>query len=235
MSSISTSEAPRILSAERYYGSDGLASKEGLKQHRSIQGDLMRRIGQVFPGYEGRDVIPEEFGKIHVAERNGQTHIGDGTILTARVDDYVLDGSALAEFKPAETRVEASFYWIQVALEVVVFPVKFAFLLFYKTGKLFLFRPPHSDEYESFLKTVAIQASQIRDRQEEIDLIDRTYSGQYYAGDQQRAIFLKRGEVADAYEYSDHLSEENIRQRRVMEYFMAESLKVISQNTEEIE
>lgn len=234
MASISSSEVPKILAAKRDWGSgDPVSAQIGRQMHNRLEGHLTRRRDQVFPGFEGQPIISDEYGRGYVLEQTGHVNIGDGVILTAKVDGMITDGSGIVEIKPAESKYDGGLYWIQLALEVLVFPVKFAFLFFYKTGKLFLFRPPQDGEYQSYLATVATSACQIRDRQEQIELIARTYNGQYYDGDQLRAILPTKGEAADAYDYAEYLAKKNIHQRGVMEDFQRLSMGVIHNNTEE--
>lgn len=223
MASISSSEVISVISDTPVRFISNAYSQYGSKIHRRIQGNLQRRPGTVFAGFEGESLIPN--GMVDVrrvdVELNCEASVGEGVITTAQLD-AVLDSTVCLEIKSGGNSKEAGLRWLQLGLNAMVWSldrgirVAGRLMYFYNTNNLY-YLPGDGRECWTYLSAIACMACQIRDRQERIDQNRRSYSrATVTTGGQRKAFVAGRGEANENYQYSEFLGKENFDQGKVM-------------------
>lgn len=221
MASISSSEVISIVGdVPVSFSSAGAYSRHGDKIHRRIQGSLQRFSGAVFAGFEGDTVVPGNFigGSVDV-ELGCEANVGEGVVATAQLD-AVLGSTVCLEIKSGSAR-EAGLRWLQLGLNSMIYSldrqtrVMGRLMYFYNTDNLY-YLPGDGREYWTYLSTIAWMACQIRDREENIGQIERSYSRATVVRGQRRYIIAGRGEAKENLGFAKHLGRENFGQGRIM-------------------
>lgn len=222
MSSISSSEAISIIGDTPICFSSGVYALYGQTVHKRIQGHLQRSSGAVFTGFEGKSIIPADLidDRLAVLEPSCKANIGNGVMVSAQLD-AVFDRQVSLEIKSGNAK-EAGLRWLQLALNSMVWSldkeeeVLGRLMYFYNTDHLY-YLPGDGREYWTYLSTLAWMACQIRDREESIAQIAKSYNRSVVTGKGQRKFFVAgREETEESNQYCEYLGRENFNQGKVV-------------------
>lgn len=223
MASISSSEVISVVSdVPVSFSSGGAYARHGNRIHRRIQGNLQRFSGAVFAGFEGESVVPDNLiGGLVDVEFDCEACVGEGVMATAQLD-AVLGAKVCLEIKSGGNVREAGLRWLQLGMNSMIYSiyrqvqVVGRLMYFYNNDHLF-YLPGDGREYWTYLSAIAWMACQIRDRQEQIGQIRRSYNRAAVTADGQYKLFVaSRGEAGENKEFLRYLNKENFNQRRVM-------------------
>ncbi len=211
--------------------------------HRRIQGHLQRRHGLVFAGLEGDQIVPSDLVDCRFAspEQECEVNIGEGVIASALLDAVLgSDLNVCLEIKSGRNVKEAELWWLQLGLNSMIWAmdkgisVVGRLMYFYNTDHLY-YLSGDGCEYWTYLRTLAWMACEIRDREESVGQITRSYNRSMSVRGQGKLFVAGKGESAEKLEYSEYLREQNFNQGNVMRNIKRLAIKGIMTEVRKVE